>query len=142
MRFCARPGCTAEATFAVGFDPVARVAWLGELTDTAPIVLCDSHAARLRLPRGWVGRDERGTEPALWLAVDTAVEPPVTARRRRRRVDVATSPDEPLPLFVGRHDPVTHLADALFRAHATADPSVEHADSPLLARAFRAAGLG
>jgi len=142
MRFCARPACPAEATFAVGFDPMARVAWLGELTDTAPIVLCDEHAASLRLPRGWVGRDERGTEPALWLAVHTSDAPPATRRRRRRRTEVEGTPTEPLPLFAERHDPVTHLADALYRARASADPSIEHADSPLLARAFRAAGLG
>jgi hypothetical protein len=144
MRRCSRPGCPVEATWAVGFDPVARVAWLTELDRVAPIVLCAAHADALRLPRGWSGRDERGTAPALWLTGESPPRRPKRRRRRRKPDETLATQADPLPLY--DHDPAGHIAGSIYGLQGGADGAAtvpsEHADSPLLARAFRSAGLG
>lgn len=75
---CARPGCPGRAVAWLTYDYGARQVWL----DDRPAPggdqwgLCQGHAARLRVPKGWTGFDRRSVSvpaglPAGW-------EPPAT----------------------------------------------------------------
>jgi hypothetical protein len=162
MAGCARPTCDAPAEVGLGYDAVGRVAWLVSLdgsTGRDLLVLCTRHADRVTLPVGWVGRDDRTGQPTLWLPAagpptgprpDGARSAAPARRNRARNLDEAPPADE-LPLWADRlHDPASHLAEQLYREHDGAAPrppraapsDEEHPHSPLLARAFRAAGLG
>jgi hypothetical protein len=149
---CSRPTCPEVAAIALGYDAVRRIAWFRELDDVAAgeatVRLCEQHARAVTLPVGWVGRDERIAEPALWLSADA----PVPAARRtpaRRRSPtpppLPTAPPEveELPLWVReRRDPAVHMAVALYGDEPHAEQDLEEPRGPLMARAFRAAGLG
>ena len=157
---CARPTCGAVAEVGLGYDAVGRVAWLATLDDgrVALVPLCTRHAEQVTLPTGWIGRDDRGTQSTLWLpaaehrtvtataeVVPLPVSPPGTRRRVLDDGDVV----EELPLWTDeRHDPAAHLAGDLYGDHrpphrsAPAPAAADEPHSPLLARAFRAAGLG
>jgi hypothetical protein len=59
---CARPGCSGEPVALLGYDYVARTAWLDDIgTDLAGSswFLCISHADNLRVPVGWTLDDRR-----------------------------------------------------------------------------------
>lgn len=159
---CARPTCDAVAEVGLGYDAVRRVAWLATLDDggAALLALCTTHAEQVTLPHGWIGRDERSTQPRLWLP---AAEPhaatrgadvvPLPVRSKRRRVLDDGVVVEELPLWAdAHHDPAGHLAGDLYGGHPPVpaagsatrrrDADEDQPHSPLLARAFRAAGLG
>jgi hypothetical protein len=54
MRGCGRPGCSAPAAAAIGFDSARRAVWLHPLDEPeATGRLCKVHADSLRPPRGW-----------------------------------------------------------------------------------------
>jgi hypothetical protein len=150
---CSRPTCPKAATIALGYDPVRRIAWFRDLDDLtageATVLLCDQHARAVTLPVGWVGRDERIAEPGLWLPTGepppaTSPEPPARARHRVATPLPGTEIDaDVLPLWVReRRDPAAHMAVALYGDEPHADQAVEQPRGPLMARAFRAAGLG
>jgi Protein of unknown function (DUF3499) len=55
-RYCARPGCNAEAAATINFDGLRRVVWLSPLEDARAYSACDlcrKHADRLRPPLHW-----------------------------------------------------------------------------------------
>jgi hypothetical protein len=153
---CARPTCSGVATIALGYDAIRRIAWFGELEDVtageATVLLCERHARSVKLPVGWIGRDERTDEPALWLPTDEPVHAapaaPSEATARARHRTTAPPPEtgteaDVLPLWVReRRDPAAHMAAALYGDEPHADQTVEEPSGPLMARAFRAAGLG
>jgi Protein of unknown function (DUF3499) len=60
---CGRPGCSAPAAAAIGFDASRQAVWLHPLDEPeATGRLCRAHADSLRPPRGWRFFDYR--EPA------------------------------------------------------------------------------
>lgn len=77
-RLCERPGCSAPASVAYGFDTTAAVVWLERLTaenvDTNRVgALCRRHADSLTAPRHWWLDDRRISVPQLF-AVEPAAE--------------------------------------------------------------------
>lgn len=131
MLQCVRGLCTEPATAGLGYDVPGMKAWIVDL-DAATMagtsrhrdmlmVLCRTHADRIKVPVGWELDDQRAPAPAAAVP-DTNEEP-------------ATSPDT-APLFRPRMRP----EPAEMPGPAT-EPAPEHEPAPssLLERAFRAA---
>lgn len=62
MRGCTKVGCAREAAASCGFSYAEREVWIAPLSaepQPSQYDLCDSHAATLRVPRGWTLRDLR-----------------------------------------------------------------------------------
>jgi hypothetical protein len=118
-RQCARPTCSAPAVAAINFDGLARVVWLNALSDARSSAsagdLCDQHAARLRPPVHWELRDTRS-------GTVTVGEMP---------------PERPVPL--DRKATKQRRDRSLLPEGEDATPEADES-TPLLARAFRAAG--
>lgn len=124
-RQCARPNCSAPAVAAFNFDGLNRIVWLNPINDRATHDgprstagdLCQEHADRFRPPVHWELRDLRSGELDVRI-----IEPP---------------PERPVPLggkpTAPRRDPSPPGGDEA--GEPTPDES-----TPLLARAFRAAG--
>lgn len=118
-RQCARPTCSAPAVAAFNFDGLQRIVWVNTITDARSTTagdLCEQHAARLRPPVHWELRDLRSGEVTV---VEPPPERPVSLDQKaaKQRRDRALLPDD------------------------TEDTAPEADEStPLLARAFRAAG--
>jgi hypothetical protein len=67
-RHCARPGCGQPATATLTYDYGAQAAWLERLAlEPHPMThdLCEAHADRLSVPRGWRLDDRRVVAPLL-----------------------------------------------------------------------------
>lgn len=67
-RHCARPGCGQPATATLTYQYASQTAWLERLTpESHPMThdLCEAHAARLSVPRGWHLEDRRVVAPLL-----------------------------------------------------------------------------
>ena len=65
-RRCARPDCHDEATTTLSYDYGGSTVWIGPLTaESHPMRhdLCERHADRLSVPRGWQLRDRRDVVP-------------------------------------------------------------------------------
>jgi hypothetical protein len=72
---CEKLGCNEAADVAFGIDRQACVVWLEHYdVDNSRHLnrLCDDHASRLTLPRGWSFDDRRETSPRLFVARTTA----------------------------------------------------------------------
>ncbi|MFM8713876.1 MAG: DUF3499 family protein, partial [Actinomycetota bacterium] len=70
-RSCEKQGCNKPAEVAFGIDRMACVVWLENYDEDEPRHLnrlCDEHAARLTLPRGWSFDDRRERSPRLFVA--------------------------------------------------------------------------
>jgi hypothetical protein len=68
---CEKQGCNEPAEVAFGIDRVACVVWLETFHDDKQHHvnrLCDEHASRLTLPRGWTFDDRREKSPRLFVA--------------------------------------------------------------------------
>ncbi len=68
---CEKQGCNEPAEVAFGIDRVACVVWLETFDDDKQHHvnrLCDEHASRLTLPRGWTFDDRREKSPRLFVA--------------------------------------------------------------------------
>ncbi len=131
MTLCARPGCSIPAVASFNFDGLARVVWIGPLADARARTagdLCRRHADRLTPPRHWELRDLR---PVAASAGDAPAAP-------SRFVAPGPPPPMPLPLEPRRPARVVAPAARVERDAGSAPEAPEH--SPLLARAFRAAG--
>lgn len=97
-RLCDRPGCDRPAAARLGFDPVSCSVWLDPLLERPgrSQEICDLHAERLTVPRGWMLCDQRTWTPEPEPeppAVEPETEPepePEPERRSRRRMP--TSP--------------------------------------------------
>lgn len=78
---CEKLGCNETADVAFGIDRQACVVWLEHYdADNSRHLnrLCDDHASRLTLPRGWSFDDRRETSPRLFVARTTATKASVT----------------------------------------------------------------
>jgi hypothetical protein len=70
-RSCEKFGCREAADAAFGIDRIACVVWLENYDEDEPRHLnrlCNEHAARLTLPRGWSFDDRRERVPRLFVA--------------------------------------------------------------------------
>jgi hypothetical protein len=117
-RQCSRPSCSEPAEAAFNFDGLRRIVWLNVISDARTTTagdLCEKHAARLRPPIHWELRDLRTGEVSV---VEPPPERPVPldAKAAKQRRDRSLLPDS---------DATTPEADE---------------STPMLARAFRAAG--
>ncbi len=67
-RHCARPGCGQPASATLTYDYRGQQAWLERLSSEAhPMThdLCEAHAERLSVPRGWRLEDRRVVSPLV-----------------------------------------------------------------------------
>lgn len=65
-RRCARPDCHETAATTLAYDYATSTVWLDRLSDEChPMThdLCERHADRLSVPRGWQLRDRRDVLP-------------------------------------------------------------------------------
>lgn len=98
-RACVRPGCDRPARARLAYDTITCQVWLDQLSGVSGRAqeICDLHAERLTVPRGWMLCDRRADAPALFVTEvaevangsERAAEVP-TRRRRARRVDDST----------------------------------------------------
>ena len=58
---CVRPGCAAPGTAVFSYDYGGRTVWIDDPHELAgnQWVLCECHADRLTVPRGWARFDRR-----------------------------------------------------------------------------------
>jgi len=167
QRLCERPGCSEPGAIGFGFDADRLLVWLTRREALAADdvhragVLCRRHADAMVVPVGWTLDDRREVTPRLFRPTS-----PASARPGRRRRLTPTTPrpnvaaamaTAALPL-----DPVVDEPEAPTVAEVTGAPSTAddpdatvampwvpdfdveddlggllHAESPLLARAFR-----
>lgn len=85
-RLCERPGCSAAAAVAYGFDADRLLVWLlPHDPSDEPLragVLCRRHADAMIVPRGWTLDDRRDVQPRLFRSPATSVPPKPRPRRR------------------------------------------------------------
>lgn len=67
---CSRPGCQRSPTATLTYDYAAQRAAIDRLAAPHPMQydLCESHAERLSVPRGWDLVDNRLLAPVLEIA--------------------------------------------------------------------------
>lgn len=132
VRQCARPGCSAPATATFNFDGLERVVWLAPLADARALSagdLCRRHADRLRPPLHWELRDVRSAHAAHVSAAPLAPS---------RHIAPPPPPAQRLPFEPTRVRPAALLRAADAPEHER--PEATPVSTPLLTRAFRAAG--
>jgi hypothetical protein len=148
VRQCARPGCSAQAVATFNFDGLERVVWVGPLAAARALSagdLCRRHADRLRPPLHWELRDVRSASSpnvsTAPLAPSRHVAPPPPPAERLPFEPVTVRPAAvvlpgavALPAAAARATPVIPDQARPNRPHPTS------ATTPMLARAFRAAG--
>ena len=142
---CSRVGCSGHAVASFCFDGRAALVWLDPLDPERGMgagVLCARHADTLTPPRGWHLQDRRTGTPRLW-----ADRPAVV-------VATATAPPSPEPVlgdervaartFAPHTDPLPFDEPAPVSSPPAPADVVDLLDArtPLLARAFAAAGSG
>ena len=74
-RSCARPACSGSATTTLSYDYANATVWIEPLhVERHPMHhdLCERHATRLSVPRGWTLVDGRVAAPAVRAAVGHA----------------------------------------------------------------------
>ncbi len=123
---CARPACEAPATAGYNFDGLARVVWIIPIPETSAQcagLLCRRHADAMTPPRKWELRDMRPALPEHFAPAPSAPSRFIAPER------ITANP-------VPQAQP--SIAAATARAELPAEPVGPY--SPLLARAFRAAG--
>jgi Protein of unknown function (DUF3499) len=118
-RQCARPTCNESAVAAFNFDGLRRIVWLNAITEARTTAghLCDRHADRLRPPVHWELRDLRSGEVTVTVGE-------IPAER---------------PVRIGNKAAQQRRGRALLPDDEDAAPAADES-TPLLARAFRAAG--
>jgi len=144
VRQCARPGCSAPAVATFNFNGLERVVWVGPLAAARALSagdLCRRHADRLRPPLHWELRDVRS---ASFPNVSRAPLAP------SRHVAPTPPPAERLPFEPAQVRPAALALPAAAARSTLAHPDPARpkrprpmsapATTPLLARAFRAAG--
>ncbi len=132
VRQCARPGCSAQAVATINFDGLERVVWLGPLAHARSLSagdLCRRHADRLRPPLHWELRDVRAA------SMPNVSEAPLAPSRH---VAPQPPPPERLPFEPAKVRPAA-VRVAAVRSEVVRPP-IAPATTPMLARAFRAAG--
>jgi hypothetical protein len=158
---CSRVGCSGHAVASFCFDGRAALVWLDPLDPERGVgagVLCARHADMLTPPRGWHLQDRRTGAPRLWaerpaVPVATAVAKPSPAHRSGlQRTSVLDGERRAARRCPPHTDPLPFGEPALVGSERAPDhrSSTEPADvgdlldahTPLLARAFAAAGSG
>ena len=158
---CSRVGCGGHAVASFCFDGRAALVWLDPLDPERGMgagVLCARHADSLTPPRGWNLQDRRTGAPRLWaerpaVAVATAVAKPSPAHRSGgRRAPVPDGERAAARRYPPHTDPLPFGEPALVGSERVPDhrSGTEPADvddlldarTPMLARAFAAAGWG
>lgn len=158
-KVCARPLCAEVATVRFSFEAEGRFIVLDRKLDEwgGSGVLCEVHADRLTVPRGWQLDDRRISAPRLFRVANPAAPKAARLSRAKKLLAPAAHPSTPLPLDGGpsyalpeeytsrdQGDPPPHAPRAQSAADAAenAEPSTRSgapaADrrTPLLARAF------
>jgi Protein of unknown function (DUF3499) len=104
-KVCSRPTCNAVARARFSFDSLNRLIILDRKLDEwgGSGVLCQVHADRLTVPRGWALDDRRVAEPTLFPTTrfETGGRLSPLARTARRLVNPEAHPSTPLPLDGG-----------------------------------------
>ena len=93
-RSCEKQGCNEPADVAFGIDRVACIVWLENFDEDEQRHLnrlCDDHAARLTLPRGWSFDDRRERSPRLFLASRPSTKPVVATKPSVAKPSVSKS---------------------------------------------------
>ncbi len=129
-RLCERPGCSALADVAYGFDPELLIVWLDGFHAAQGVrsgVLCRRHADAMVVPLGWMLDDRREPVPRLFKSAETEV-PPARAPRRRPRVRVADDTEQ-LRLDAALVAAIAAIADDEAAPAATAAEGAEPADA-------------
>ncbi len=141
-----RPGCDRPAEVRLSYDTVSCQVWLDPVPELLGPVqeICEFHALRLTVPRGWVLCDRRVVTPTPTVPQGVPTLAPAEDRHIKRRHPNATASE----LFPDR------LEEAADEVVATVDPAdpddgvAPSSDSdagavptsPLLARAFAQTG--
>ncbi len=91
-RLCERPGCSAPADVAYGFDAASLVVWLDRLDvaeGSRAGALCRRHADAMVVPLGWMLDDRRDPVPRLFnrARMDDLTDGAPRPRPRRPRPD-------------------------------------------------------
>jgi hypothetical protein len=153
---CEKQGCNEPAEVAFGIDRVACVVWLETFDDDKQHHvnrLCDEHASRLTLPRGWTFDDRREKSPRLFVAA----RPPASstkastsnvkplAKPQRKAEHTAPKKIVPLPRRTSRDvsapvkrasgpglfDPTLPMNSPVLRAPVLNTPADDTADRPV-----------
>ncbi len=152
---CARPACEAPATAGYNFDGLARVVWIIPIPETSNQcagLLCRRHADAMTPPRSWEMRDMRPALPEHFAPAPSApsrymaptpiaagaYQPPVPIPAAKTPAALAAPPTALTEPTI----PYSSVDDLDSEPDEEADQTAEPAGpySPLLARAFRAAG--
>ena len=158
-KVCSRPTCNVVARARFSFDSLNRLIILDRKLDEwgGSGNLCENHADRLVVPRGWALDDRRVAEPTLFPTTkfETGGRLSPLARTARRLVNPEAHPSTPLPLdggdtyslpdgYVDRFDeamtaPLPGFDSAPKRSGRHYDDGSgpgDDADTPLLNKAF------
>lgn len=122
---CEKQGCNEPAEVAFGIDRVACVVWLETFDDDKQHHvnrLCDEHASRLTLPRGWTFDDRREKSPRLFVA----------ARPQASSTKPSTSNVKPLtkPLRKAEHTAPKKIVPLPRRTSRDVSAPVKRANGP------------
>ena len=126
-----RPGCDRPAAARLSYDTISCQVWLDQMPERLGPVqeICQFHAERLTVPRGWTLCDRRVDAPALFepdakpVRLDAVAESPTRATPRRASRGSRTPaprPDEVAPRRAGRRRHPAATARQLF-ADSTPD---------------------
>lgn len=145
-RSCEKFGCREAADAAFGIDRIACVVWLENYDEEESRHLnrlCNEHAARLTLPRGWSFDDRRERVPRLFVApkptsaASSRAKPSPKAQRKTSNKTIAiprrTSRDASTPLKrldgPGLFDPTVPIGSPHLTPLPTAPMSVRDSTS-------------
>jgi hypothetical protein len=122
---CEKQGCNEPAEVAFGIDRIACVVWLETFDDDKQHHvnrLCDEHASRLTLPRGWTFDDRREKSPRLFVA----------ARPQASSTKPSTSNVKPLakPLRKAEHTAPKKIVPLPRRTSRDVSAPVKRANGP------------
>ena len=159
-KVCSRPTCNVVARARFSFDSLNRLIILDRKLDEwgGSGMLCEDHADRLVVPKGWALDDRRVAEPRLFPVTrfETAGRLSPLARTARRLANPEAHPSTPLPLdggdtyslpdgYVDRFEealtnplPGFDVPTRSGRHYDDGSGSGDDADTPLLNRAFDA----
>lgn len=105
-----RPGCDRPAEVRLSYDTVSCQVWLDPILDRPGPVqeICEFHALRLTVPRGWLLCERRVANPALFVPADApekAVPPSVPSGASTGGDRSSSTVPPAVPLTVGAPSP-------------------------------------